>query len=137
MKLSKNSFNTKLYVSTFGDHLPESICAFFWKSLLSWIFLLPAWPGHLINKLIINLDDKVKAYRFIFHVPLFMAIGIPNKEYFHVSNRFILLMLYYCYGAIILFLVISIIVLIASGIGYVIYRVENIKKNCSKIEWVD
>jgi hypothetical protein len=42
MTLNYNSFNAKFYRYFYGaDSMPDSICPYFWKLLMAWIFVIP------------------------------------------------------------------------------------------------
>ena len=42
MKLSRNSISAKLYRWFYAtSNLPESLCPYFWKLILMWVFILP------------------------------------------------------------------------------------------------
>jgi hypothetical protein len=42
MTLNYNSFNAKLYRYFYGaEDMPKSICPYFWKLLMAWVFVIP------------------------------------------------------------------------------------------------
>jgi hypothetical protein len=42
MTLKYNSFNAKLYRYFYGtENMPKSICPYFWKLLMAWLFIVP------------------------------------------------------------------------------------------------
>ena len=42
MKLTKNSFNSKLYRWFYcTNQLPINLCPYFWKLLMAWVLLIP------------------------------------------------------------------------------------------------
>jgi hypothetical protein len=84
MKLSPSasSIHAKLYKSTYGvEELPSSLCAYFWADVLAFIFMLPSWPGHLLN--ILQKDYRVKSFWWFIHIILALPLGlllIPKSQ---------------------------------------------------------
>lgn len=53
----RDSIFTRLYINAFGsDYLPDNICSFSYKILLSFILLIICWPTFLLN----TISNRVK-----------------------------------------------------------------------------
>lgn len=161
--ISKNSFNSKLYRSTYGKNsLPMSLCPYFHKSILAWIIMLLSWPGHIEN--IVKKRYDVKAWQWAFHFPI--AVGLPLMIATKVYTDSIVLshdfMKLYIIGLVSIIIFIGIII----GITFLVIKIgdlfnkikftrENFKiverrpslikgywtafkdKVCPKIKWID
>lgn len=78
LTLNPNGFTAKLWRSTYNNRLPQSLCPYFWTTILAYILAIPSWPGHLINFIQRKSDysgDKIAAYWSAFHVPFCLGVG--------------------------------------------------------------
>lgn len=78
LTLNPNGFTAKLWRSTYNRRLPQSLCPYFWTTLLAYILAIPSWPGHLINAIVKwsdNEGDEITAYWSAFHVPFCLGVG--------------------------------------------------------------
>ena len=64
MKINKDSFTLKLIQFNFNDKRPKDLCSFFWKGLASWIsFFVAPWI-HLIEFIVMKLENIKPSYYF-------------------------------------------------------------------------
>lgn len=89
MKLSKNSFNVKLFESTYSKNeiLPTYECEFFWKSLFAWILMIPCWPGHLWN--LAFKKFRIKGIWWAFHSPILAVLGSVSHDILKTNNSYV------------------------------------------------
>lgn len=77
LKYNKNSWHSKLYMSTYGTSdiwLPENICKYFWQLVIAIIFFIPSWPGHLYNRFIVKHNECASLTTTI-HVSIAFVLG--------------------------------------------------------------
>lgn len=82
MTLNYNSFNAKLYRYFYdANSMPDSICPYFWKLLMAWVFIIPvsifSFPaviGEIITKQSYGLGRMV--FSFLLYIALYCIVSM-------------------------------------------------------------
>lgn len=123
MELKSNSWHAKLYRWNFGYYLPQSLCPYFWATILSIVTLVTSWylyiPKNLRedingwNKLFIGLMVDI-----CFGVLLFLVKdGRPDYTWLEATGVLLLLVVAICTGIALLVGIIGAIIMAVEGIG--------------------
>lgn len=111
------SFTTLLWLSSYGKDkydLPENFCNFFWESVLSYVFAIFAWPGHLIN-LISRKTDATSAIWWVIHIPIALSLRQIYLEKQHITDYSFM---GYVYGVLYMTVLFAIIVIVVGIIAF-------------------
>jgi hypothetical protein len=80
VKARINSFHARLYMSSYNaSHydLPAQLCGYFWKCVLAFVLMIPAYPGLIWNHY--RKEERFEAIWMSLHVPAAMLVGtIPQ-----------------------------------------------------------
>lgn len=82
MTLNYNSFNAKLYRYFYdANSMPDSICPYFWKLLIAWVFIIPvsifSFPaviGEIITKQSYGLGRM--GFSFLLYIALYCIVSM-------------------------------------------------------------
>lgn len=147
VKISRNSFNARLFMSTYGTYsLPKNTLSYYIGLLFAYIFFLPSWPGHLSNFREDNYNSTSLFWSL--HIPIMLLLGailtvkspisyLFTTPIFH--NYFVLYVLGLIISALLILsaMIISVILLICLDCIGIFFKYiwKQICKSSKKIDW--
>ena len=88
MKLNRNSISARLYRWFYiTDNMPQSLCPYFWKLLIMWIFILPSSISYPPEKILCSGGEKLDSWgeRGLFSILFYLVILVGLSVLFSLS----------------------------------------------------